>query len=428
MMRTSTRHRLTAALTVAVSALTVSACAGGGTTGSSSSAAADSTLTAWLWPGAVGDDVLASVTSEFTADKLQISTIGDSFKQKLVTVFTGKSGIPSITGIKGEDMPYFRQQADLFTDLKTLGIDDLLSQYPAWKLAEATTDDGKLIGLPLDIGPTGMFYRTDVLAAAGLPTDPAELAAATATWEDFFTFGEKLKAATGAFLEVSLGDVFSKSIAQSETGFVSESGEFLGDSPAVKAAWDRAIEANTRGLSANLEDGSPDWASAVNAGQLPTLLGAAWAAGDIKGAAPDTAGKWNVTTTPGGPANIGGSFLTIPAGTADAAAAIKVIRSLLDPKNQAITYSQVGNFPSSSKALTETALTQGDAFFGGQVTAPVFEKAVEAMPTRFTSPFDSEVSAAYYTELTNVASQGKDPAQAWADAVAAAKQALESSQ
>lgn len=413
------RLRVVAGVASAAAVVALAGCSAGADT--------PTTTTVWLWPGAISETVTAAATEQFADDNVEFSTIGDDFKQKLVTVFTGKSGIPSITGIKGEDMPYFLQEADLFTDLNTLGIDDILSDFPEWKLAEATTADGKLIGIPMDIGPTGLFYRTDILAQAGLPTDPAEVAAATTTWEDYFAFGEKLKSATGAYLEVSLGDLFSKVMGQSPTKFVSESGEFLGDSKAVRNAWDTAIEARERGLVAGIEDGSPDWASAVNAGTLPTLLGAAWYQGDIKSNAADTSGKWAVTAMPGGPANIGGSFLVIPASTTNPEAAIAIIKYLLDPANQAITYSEIGNFPSSAAALDEPQLQEGDPFFGGQVTSTVFGEASATMPISYQSPYDNIVSAPYFTELTNV-QQGKDPEQAWNDAVAAAKQALESAQ
>lgn len=423
MMTLTSRHRraLGTVAVAAVAAFSLSACSGG------SGGSSDGPLTLWTWPGGIGESVVDSAKTEFPDAKLEVTTIGDDVKQKLVTVFTGRSGIPSITGIKGEDMPYFLQQADLFTDLTTLGIDDLLADFPDWKLAEATTADGKLIGLPTDIGPTALYYRTDVLAAAGLPTDPAEVAAATSTWDDYFAFGEKLKAATGAYLEVSLEDVFTKVMGQGETKMVSQDGEFLGDSAQVKKAWDTAIEANERGLVAGIQDGSPDWAAAVNNGSLPTLLGAAWYQGDLKSNAPDTSGKWNVTAMPGGPANIGGSFLTIPAATGNKEEAVKIVEYLLDAENQATTYTEVGNFPSSTAALSKPALQEPDAFFGGQVTTDVFQTASEGMPISYTSPIDNELQAPFITELANVQSQGKDPQQAWNDALSAAQQVWERS-
>ena len=423
MMTLTPRHRraLGTVAVAAVAAVSLSACAGGA--GGSS----DGPMTLWTWPGGLGESVVDAAKAQFPDAKLEVTTIGDDVKQKLVTVFTGRSGIPSITGNKGEDMPYFLQQADLFTDLKTLGIDDKLADFPAWKLAEATTPDGKLIGLPTDIGPTALYYRTDVLAAAGLPTDPAAVAAATKTWDDYFAFGKKLKAATGAYLEVSMEDVFTKVMGQGETKMVSQDGEFLGDSAQVKKAWDTAIEANELGLVAGIQDGSPDWAAAVNNGSLPTLLGAAWYQGDMKSNAPDTSGKWNVTAMPGGPANIGGSFLTIPAATGNKDEAIKIIDYLLDAENQATTYTEVGNFPSSTAALSQPALQQPDPFFGDQVTTDVFKTASENMPISYTSPIDNELQAPFITELTNVQSQGKDPKQAWNDALTAAQQVWERS-
>jgi cellobiose transport system substrate-binding protein len=386
----------------------------------------DGSMSLWIWPGGLSETVVETVTTEHTDGDLEVSVIGDDFKNKLTTTFTARSNIPDITGVKGEDMPYFLQQPDLFTDLNTLGIDDIVAEFPDWKLAEATTPDGKLLGLPIDIGPTGLFYREDILTEAGLPSDPAELEAATSTWEDYFTFGEQLKEATGAHLEVSLDGIFGKVMGQSDTKFVSPDGEFLGESDAVRRAWDLSIEAWDRGVVAALQDGSPDWASAVNAGALPTLTGAAWYAGDIKGNAADTAGLWRVTQMPGGPANIGGSFLTIPAATEDKDAALEVIKALLTPENLAVMYTETGNFPARATAFDEPALNEGDEFFGGQDTVSVFAEASANMPTVYNSPLDNQVSAPYYTELGNV-QNGKDPDQAWADAVTAAKEALESS-
>jgi cellobiose transport system substrate-binding protein len=390
---------------------------------SAAASLAPADLTMWIWPGGLSDNTVKAETAAYTNGTLTVSSIGDNFKQKLLTAFTASSGIPDISGVKGEDMPYFRQKPELFTDLNTLGVSDLLAQFPAWKLKEATTADGKLLGLPIDIGPTVLFYREDVLAKDGLPTDPAALQAATATWEDYFKLGDTLKA-KGAFLDVNIQGMFGMMVAQKGLAFVGADGTFVGDSADVKQAFDQCVEAYKRGLTSGLQDGSPDWASAVSAGKLPTITGAAWHAGDIKGAVADTAGKWRVTQMPGGPGNQGGSFLTIPAASTNKAAAIAVIRELLSAKSEAQMFTDTGNFPANSAAYDEAAMKTPDPFFGGQDVVSQFATASKNMPTVTVHPLDGVVSAPFYAELGNVETAGKDPAQAWTDAVQAAKDAL----
>jgi cellobiose transport system substrate-binding protein len=410
-------HRTAAAATAAALVTALAACS----TPASEPEVTEMSL--WIWPGGVSETVLEEVVDEFPDYGIEVSVIGDDFRQKLVTTFTGGSGIPSITGVKGENMPYFLTEDSLFHDFNELGVEDLLDDFPAWKLAEATTADGRLIGIPIDIGPTGMYYRADVFEAAGLPSEPDEVAAATSTWEDYLEFGTELKAATGADISVATSSIFGAALGQLEEKFVSADGDFLGESDDIRAAWDLAVEAYELDITAGIGDGSPDWATAINDGSLAAAIGAAWYQGDIKGAAADTAGDWRVTAMPAGPANIGGSFLTIPADNESPQAAVEVIRWLLSPENQAAIYGEIGNFPASLSALD--LLTDGDDFFGGQNTVEVFKQATLDMPTGFNSPFDNEVSAPYYNELSNIESLGKDPEQAWTDAVAAAKAAWE---
>ncbi len=289
------------------------------------------------------------------------------------------------------------------------------------------TSDGKLVGLPIDIGPTAWYFRRDIFETAGLPNTPEALAEAASTWEDFFALGTQLKGATGASMLLSISEPFSKSMGQSTTQFVSEEGDFLGEDDAVREAWDRSIEAFTLGITGNISDGSPDWAAGVNNGTLPSMLGAAWYQADLKGATETTSGLWGVAKTPGGSANIGGSFLAIPAATSadDAKGAFDVLKWILSPENQAQGYADAGLFPSTPASYDLPQLTEGDPFFADQKTIEVFGEAAQEVPIAYFSPFEGAVSASYYNELTAIEATGKDPEQAWTDAVAAAKDALE---
>ena len=85
------------------------------------------------------DDTIA----HFPDPTIKYSEIGGDFKQKLITTFNGGTGIPDITGIKGEDIASMLPQAERFVDLKTVGADSVLGDYVEWKVKQATTLDGK---------------------------------------------------------------------------------------------------------------------------------------------------------------------------------------------------------------------------------------------------------------------------------------------
>ena len=134
------------------------ALAGCGTSSSGSGSAASMTL--WYWSGGLSPNVVSEAVKKFAGQtRLSSSVIGGDFKQKLPTTMTSRRYVPDITGIKGEDMPSFLPDADRFVDLNTLGAAKLKSQYLSWKWAQGETTDGKLVGFPIDIGPTALYYR-----------------------------------------------------------------------------------------------------------------------------------------------------------------------------------------------------------------------------------------------------------------------------
>ncbi|MFB9375517.1 ABC transporter substrate-binding protein [Kineococcus gynurae] len=415
-MQLSRRHLLRSSAFAAMGIGALSACstsAGGGN-------AASGETTLWYWNGGLGDSVVDAAKTQFPDAKLTPNKVGGDFKQKLQTTLTGGQFIPSITGVKGEDMPFFRSVADKFTDLNTLGAADIASKQLSWKWKEAQTADGKQLGFPIDIGPTALFYRHDILAQAGLPTDPAEIAAATSTWDDYFAFGQELHGKVPTSFPVpQLSNVFQIIVGQLTGRFVSEDNTFIADSDEMKGAWDTTVKAQALGINANA---AQNLNASLGDGTIAMDLGAAWHALDIKDAAPDTSGKWMVANNPVSPTNFGGSFLTIPASTEDKEGAWKIISWILDTDNQAKAFTDATIFPADPAAWELPALTGGDEFFNNQKTIEIFGPAGEKVPTQFVASADAAVSAPFYDELTNVEASGKDPEQAWNDAVAAAKQ------
>ncbi|HTJ71505.1 MAG TPA: extracellular solute-binding protein [Actinospica sp.] len=395
---------------------TLTACGGGSSSGGSAAA-----MTLWYWSGGLSPSVVTDATKKFASQtKLTSSVIGGDFKQKLLTTMTSRRYVPDITGIKGEDMPAMLPDADRFVDLNTLGAAKLKSQYLSWKWAQGMTTDGKLIGFPIDIGPTAMFYRSDLFAQAGLPTDPTTVAAQMKTWDEYFAAGVELhKAIPKTYLVDNAGDIFTAVVGQSGSRFIDSSGKFVGDQDHIRTAWDTAVKTVTLGIDAKINDNS--WNGNIANGTVGSVIGAAWHALDIEQAAPALSGKWRVAATPDGPSDNGGSFLAIPTTCPDPALAFQIITWILNPTNQARGFTDEALFPSTPASYTMSALTSGDKYFGGQKTIEVFGPAAQNIPNQYVAPADSAVSAPYYNQLINV-ENGTSSDSAWSAAVSQAKQ------
>lgn len=380
----------------------------------------------WTWPEGFAQAVLDSVKQKFPDVALRQDVIGGDFKQKLSVALQTKDSRPAITGVKGEDIAFFAAEPDYFVDLNTLGAADHKGHFLDWKWAQATTEDGRQLGIPIDIGPTALFYRFDIFEQLGLPFEPDALGAAIRTWDDYFALGTEMKGKDPeTFLIRNLNGVFDTVVKQSGKNYIDESHAFIGAAEHVRAAWDTAVKAHTLGISAALTSNSPDSTAAVAAGKLPADFGASWHLADLIVDAPDTSGKWHVCPHPGDATNNGGSFLAIPADTPEAAKAFEIILHILNAENQIIEYGDKGNFPANAEAFNSDAIKAPVEFLGGQPAGEIFAKAAETVRPLYEHPANNTVSGPFFAELDLVEASGKDPEQAWTDAVEAAKRLAE---
>jgi len=373
------------------------------------------TLTLWYWNRSLDDALLAKVKEQFPNVNLKAQKIdGADYKTKLQTTLASGSGAPDIVALN-DWVTEFLPNSDQFVNLLDMGADELKNQYLEWKWNYALTPDKKtLIALPIDTGPTALFYREDLFKQAGLPTDPAEVSAQLSTWEDYIKAGEKLKAATGVKMFDSINRVFTQYLSQSDSAFFDEKDKFIGDSGNVKKAWDLAMEVHDKDLSANLVDGT-EWNAAMNNGKIASFIGAVWTKKILKDAAPDTAGKWRIARAPGGDGNNGGSFLGITKSSKHAKEAYKVISWLMNPENQLQAYKTMDLFPSTPSVYDDPSMSSEEEFFGNQNTTEIFTKSAENVKPRYFGPKFSTVNTFFGDQLTNVANKKLDPDKAWKD-------------
>ncbi len=340
--------------------------------------------------------------------------------KSLQTRLAGGGGLADVQGIEvGRIASVTQQQADRFEDLRKYGADGLKGQFAEAKWAAATGKNGEVLGLGTDVGPEAMCYRTDLFEQAGLPTDRAELAKKWSTWDGYLELGKQYKAkapAKSAWLD-SVGSLYSIMIGQEKERYYNASGALIWETnPALKTAWETAVEASAAGLSAKLDQWSPQWNQAFAAGSFATIPCPAWMLGYIKGQAGETGkGKWDIAALPGGAGNWGGSYLAVPRAAKHKKEAYELVKWLTAPEQQAKIFAKQGNFPSSTGAIAEVAGTT-DAYFSGAPIGQIFGDAAKAAPVQVLGIHDQNISQQITNALSEVERKGLAPEKAWENA------------
>ncbi|MFJ3668641.1 ABC transporter substrate-binding protein [Streptomyces sp. NPDC090106] len=400
---------------------------GCGSTDGSVSAGTDH-LSIWYWNGALSDKLLATAARGVPGVpglKVKGSPIAGDYKSRIRTSLAARAYVPDLAAANSDVSVFFPDEQE-FLDLRELGASTVEDQYLDWKWKSGISPTGRMIGFPLDAGPTALYYRRDLFEKAGLPTEPEDVAEATSTWEKYLEVGKQLKAKapTHPYLISQISYVFRMALYQSPKQFVDVDNRFIGDQAHVKRAWDLAVETYRQGLSARVLDATPDYNSAVSGGRVATMTTAVWYLAGLKQVAPKTSGAWRLTSLPDGPTNYGGSYVTITRYCRDPEGAFAFLKWLLGPDNQLKAYREMALFPTTPSVYSRPAMREPDPFFGGQAPVDVFGPAAEKAPVIYFSPYENTANTPVFQELTNVETLGKNPDKAWRDAMNAAESAL----
>ena len=382
-------------------------------------------LVLWYWTRSISPTLLAQAAEQIpgTTKRLRADVIGGTFDTKLRTSLAGGAYIPDITAINSNCALYFTNE-DKFLDLNEFGAEKFKPEFFDWKWQLGTTPTGRFCFWPMDTGPTGLYYREDLFEKAGLPSDPTKVSAAIKTWDAFLELGSKLRTDSDIALISNATVIFNQYLNASPERYFDSQDQPLYSKPdsAVRQAWDTAVEAIQSKVTGNLQT-STDQNSAWVSGKLAGHIEAVWWAEILADTAPDTKGLWRLASQPVRPGNSGGSFLAVPSTSKDPQAAFAFVSWLTTPDNQALSFNELQLFPSTPASFTTGAMKSETGFFGSQDMIDFFSKAAESVPTSFISTYESQVTA-FTTELTNVEAIGKDPEQAWDEAVTLTDQIL----
>ncbi|MFJ6566000.1 ABC transporter substrate-binding protein [Streptomyces sp. NPDC091292] len=441
-MRTSTRGSRLAAFTV-VAALTTGLLAGcaddskdGSSNASDGGGNAKGKITLTVGTFGVFGYKQAGLYDEYTklhpdiTIKENVTERNDVYYPKLLTRLQAGSGTDDIQAIEVANITEVVQtQGAKFEDLgKADGVDK--SKYLPWKWDQATTADGKTIGLGTDIGPMALCYRKDLFEKAGLPTDREELAKAwSGDWNKYVALGEQYmkKAPSGTKFVDSASSVYNAVFAGATERYYDKSGEpSYEQSAGRKLAWDTAMKVATSDMSAKLKQFEKPWDQGYANGKFATVSCPAWMLGYIQEKSGDSGkGKWDVAAPPTA-GNWGGAFIGVPSAGKNKAEAIKLAAWLTAPEQQAKVFAKQASFPSTPAAYANLKVAPAtDEYFDKAPIASIFGDAAKNIPSAVYGLKDQQIGTAIADiGILQVEQQGKTPAQGWDAAVKEIKDVL----
>ncbi|MEU7422791.1 ABC transporter substrate-binding protein [Streptomyces sp. NPDC040750] len=349
--------------------------------------------------------------------KENVTTRTDVYWPKVLTRLQAGSGTDDVQAIEvGNITEAVQTQADKFVDI---GKDVDKSQWLDWKLAQATTKDGKTIGLGTDIGPMAVCYRKDLFQKAGLETDRNKLAAQwKGDWAKYVDLGKEYmkKAPKGTKFVDSAASVYNAALGGESEAYYDKDGNVVWDkSPGVKKAWNVAMSVATSDMSAKLKQFDPTWDQGYANGTFATVACPAWMIGYIEQKSGDSGkGKWDVAAAPTA-ANWGGSFLGVPTASKHQKEAVALAKWLTAPEQQAKVFAKQASFPSTPSAyagLKPAADTT--AYFSGAPITQIFSESAKTIPTQFHGPKDQPILGAITdVGILQVEQKGKSPSHGW---------------
>lgn len=412
--------KLRSGIKILISSLVIlmflAACGGGAEGEGSGESGGDVELTMWAWPGFGLGDLAAEYEENNPGVTIDIQEADYvDVHQNLITALASGSGAPDISAVDEGYLDRMHQNSQHFYNLYDYGIADLEDDYLDWKWEQANDVSGEfMIGVPTDVGPMVMAYREDIFEEAGLPTEPEEVAAEIDTWEKFIEAGRQVEEATGTKMIGRTTDLYQAVLEQDTVQYFDEEDNLIaGESDQNKRAWELATEAQD--ISINLERDTAEWGSALAAGDIATVLLPPWMMQNIKNAAPDTEGLWNVTFMPEGSGNFGGSFLTLPEQGDHPEEAYDFITWVMAPEQQLRIWSEAnGPFPSTPGVYDDPAIQEySDDFFNNPELGAYYAEAAQQIVTGYKGVMHDPVSQLFQDALTSVEDGNATPAEAW---------------
>jgi multiple sugar transport system substrate-binding protein len=338
-------------------ALLAAGCAGGG--------AHDDTRELRVWAFGAEGEALAPLAREFERENPRIRVRVQQIPwtaahEKLLTAYVG-GALPDVAQLGNTWIPEFAalgalQPLDSLVarDSSAIPLDD----YFPGVLATNVVDD-TLFGVPWYVDTRVMFYRSDLLRAAGVTSPPTTWAA----WRDALVRVRARQGAGGFPALLPLNEWAQPVIFGLQAGapLLSEHGTRGGfRDPRFRRGFEFYVSLFRDGLAPSL---AATQISSVfqefGAGRVAMYITGPWNVGEFRRRLPPAV-EWATAPLPGpdsaGVSLAGGSSIVIMRNSARQAAAWKFLAFLSDPARQARFFARTGDLPARRSAWNTPAL------------------------------------------------------------------------
>jgi multiple sugar transport system substrate-binding protein len=362
------------------------------------SSSKDNVLTVWYFDKTSMDIVIPLFEKSHPGVKVNFveQPFGDMSK-KYLAALAARQGVPDVIGLDTSMVGQFLEAGENLLD-QPYDAGQMKSDFIQWKFDAPLTTSGEMAAMPWDVATGVMFYRPDVFQAAGLPTEPNQVAKSLATWDDFIKAGQAIKAASGGQTAIvgSEHDIYNAAYWQNGGNVVQDGSIVL--LPEGLQPLQLAVQARSADIGADTAMFSQRWAPALKGGKIATILAGGWMLGNLETLIdPDGAGNWRMTTPPEGPFSNGGTYLQIPKLGAHKALAWEFTK-FVTTNTEALNavFAKTGIVPAYAPAWSDPIYDEPVAYLGGE---PAFRLMVNL--AQEVKPLNYSIVDSLGTDLLN---------------------------
>ena len=421
-MRISRPAAATAVASAAVLSLALAGCTSTGSSGDE-----DITLSITTFGTFGYNDLYAEyeeLNPNITIEATNIDTGGNARTDAFNKIASG--GLTDIVAIEEGWLGAIMEVSDNFVDLRDHGIEDRASDWVDWKYAQATDPSGRVIGYGTDIGPEGLCYNGPAFEAAGLPSDRESVAELIdGDWANFFEVGQQYTDATGKAWFDHSGFVWNAMVNQLDEGYYTSDGELnVEGNSELRERFDLLASAVAGGQSA--AQAAWDWNGGKSFvdGTFATFVCPGWMLGVVRGQVEagggDASTGWDFADVfPGGAANWGGAFLSVPTTSEHPEEAAALADWLTQPEQQVKQFEAAGTFPSTVAAQEELAADAApNEFFNDAPVGAILAERAQGVVAQFKGPDDSLIQENVFGPALQALDRGETDADgAWQQAI-----------